>query len=160
MVIQGGSFKGKGGDLKPKEVVSLLLDDDELEKRVRIKVEEEEEKVEKEKGEKGEKTKGKKREGGVIKKESLKKPKIEIKEEENIDIMDDPQPLYDFAGDKMGPKKPKGRGGGKRGRPRGTVRGVGRGESSRKIKQENNYNLDMSSNDATDEVFGFYNQTC
>ena len=41
MVIQGGSFKGKGGDLKPKEVVSLLLDDDEIEKRVRMKVEEE-----------------------------------------------------------------------------------------------------------------------
>jgi len=35
MVIQGGSFKGKGGDLKPKEVVSLLLDDEELEKRYR-----------------------------------------------------------------------------------------------------------------------------
>ena len=33
MVIQGGSFKGKGGDLKPKEVVSLLLDDEEIEKR-------------------------------------------------------------------------------------------------------------------------------
>ncbi len=31
MVIQGGSFKGKstGGELKPKEVVSLLLDEDE-----------------------------------------------------------------------------------------------------------------------------------
>jgi len=33
MVIQGGSFKGKGGDLKPKEVVSLLLDDEEIEKK-------------------------------------------------------------------------------------------------------------------------------
>jgi hypothetical protein len=35
MVIQGGSFKGRTGDLKPKEVVSLLLDDEELEQRVR-----------------------------------------------------------------------------------------------------------------------------
>merc|ERR1712012_815767 len=49
MVIQGGSFKGKSGDLKPKEVVSLLLDDEEIEKRVKVKLEEEEEKVEKEK---------------------------------------------------------------------------------------------------------------
>ena len=155
MVIQGGSFKGKGGDLRPKEVVSLLLDDEEIEKRVRMKVEEEEENLEKEKMEKG---KGKKREGGAVKKESLKKPKIEIKEEIDIDIMEDPQPLYDFAGDKIGPKKSKGRGGGKRGRPRGTVRGVGRGETSKRIKQENN--LDTASNDATDEVFGFYNQTC
>merc|ERR1712013_680716 len=63
MVIQGGSFKGKGGDLKPKEVVSLLLDDDEIEKRVRMKVEEEEE-VEKEKIEKG---KNRKREGAAVK---------------------------------------------------------------------------------------------
>lgn len=155
MVIQGGSFKGKGGDLRPKEVVSLLLDDEEIEKRVRMKVEEEEENMEKEKMERG---KGKKREGGAVKKESLKKPKIEIKEEIDIDIMEDPQPLYDFAGDKIGPKKSKGRGGGKRGRPRGTVRGVGRGETSKRIKQENN--LDTTSNDATDEVFGFYNQTC
>ena len=37
MVIQGGSFKGRSGDLKPKEVVSLLLDDEEIEKRVREK---------------------------------------------------------------------------------------------------------------------------
>ena len=35
MVIQGGSFKGKSGDLKPKEVVSLLLDDEETEKETR-----------------------------------------------------------------------------------------------------------------------------
>ena len=53
MVIQGGSFKGKSGDLKPKEVVSLLLDDEEIEKRVKVKLEEEEEKGGKrEKGEK------------------------------------------------------------------------------------------------------------
>merc|ERR1712130_337889 len=129
---------------------SLLLDDDEIEKRVRMKVEE-----------KAEKGKNRKREGGAMKKEIIKKSKQDINKEENdIDIMDDPQPLYDFAGDKIGPKKTKGRGGGKRGRPRGTVRGVGRGETSRKVKPESNLNLDMASNDATDEVFGFYNQTC
>merc|ERR1711981_625227 len=66
MVIQGGSFKGKGGDLKPKEVVSLLLDDEEIEHRVKVKLEEEEEKIEKEK-EKKEKSKAKKREGAPIK---------------------------------------------------------------------------------------------
>lgn len=33
MVIQGGSFKGKTGELKPKEVVSLLLDDEEMERK-------------------------------------------------------------------------------------------------------------------------------
>merc|ERR1712083_647911 len=85
MVIQGGSFKGKGGDLKPKEVVSLLLDDDEIEKRVRMKVEEEEEKAEKEKKEK---SKAKKREGASMKKENLKKSKVEAKEENNIETMD------------------------------------------------------------------------
>ena len=53
IVIQGGSFKGRSGqaDLKPKEVVSLLLDDEEIEKRVKVKVEEEEEKVSREKTE-------------------------------------------------------------------------------------------------------------
>merc|ERR1711962_992453 len=75
MVIQGGSFKGKSGDLKPKEVVSLLLDDEEIEKRVKVKLEEEEEKVEKEKKEK---SKAKKREAAVIKAEHEKKPKLEI----------------------------------------------------------------------------------
>jgi len=38
LVIQGGSFKGKSADLKPKEVVSLLLEDDEMEKKVKEKV--------------------------------------------------------------------------------------------------------------------------
>jgi len=38
MVIQGGSFKGfnKPGELKPKEVVSLLLEDDEMEKKYKV----------------------------------------------------------------------------------------------------------------------------
>merc|ERR1711962_620439 len=39
MVIQGGSFKGlKQNELKPKEVVSLLLDDDEINRKVQAKV--------------------------------------------------------------------------------------------------------------------------
>jgi len=33
MVIQGRSFMGRSNDLKPKEVVSLLLDDEEIEKK-------------------------------------------------------------------------------------------------------------------------------
>lgn len=38
MVIQGGSFKGsKPGELRPKEVVSLLLDDEELERKYNVK---------------------------------------------------------------------------------------------------------------------------
>ena len=111
MVIQGGSFKGKSGDLKPKEVVSLLLDDEEIEKRVKVKLEEEEEKVEKEKKEK---SKAKKREAAVVKADHEKKPKLEIEvneESNNIDGSvnnDDSKPLYDFDGDKMGPKKAKG----------------------------------------------------
>lgn len=38
MVIQGGSFKGlsKPGELRPKEVVSLLLDDEELERKYNV----------------------------------------------------------------------------------------------------------------------------
>merc|ERR1711981_210891 len=39
MVIHGGSFKGlKQNELKPKEVVSLLLDDDEINRKVKGKV--------------------------------------------------------------------------------------------------------------------------
>ena len=38
MVIQGGSFKGftKPNELRPKEVVSLLLDDEELERKYSV----------------------------------------------------------------------------------------------------------------------------
>lgn len=35
MVIQGRSFMGRVNDLKPKEVVSLLLDDEEIERKYR-----------------------------------------------------------------------------------------------------------------------------
>ena len=39
MVIHGGSFKGlKQNELKPKEVVSLLLDDDEINRKIKGKV--------------------------------------------------------------------------------------------------------------------------
>ena len=127
IVIQGGSFKGRSGqaDLKPKEVVSLLLDDEEIEKRVKVKVEEEEEKVSREKTEI---RKTKKRE--VVDKENgqdggKKKMKVD-NDPKHHQQQGQPRPLFDFAGDKMGPRKVKGRGGGKRGRPRGSGRGQGR----------------------------------
>ena len=133
MVIQGGSFKGAqkaGSDLKPKEVVSLLLDDEEIETRVRMKVEEEQEKTTKEKVEM---RKTRKRDAVDITKDedTMKKVRPDIEEadsEDEDERMADPKPLFDFAGDKIGPKKVKGRGGGKRGRPRGSGRGLGRGE--------------------------------
>ena len=133
MVIQGGSFKGaqkSGSDLKPKEVVSLLLDDEEIETRVRMKVEEEQEKTTKEKVEV---RKTRKRDAADITKEedTVKKVRPDTIEEGDSEDEDerlaaDPKPLFDFAGDKIGPKKVKGRGGGKRGRPRGSGRGQGR----------------------------------
>ena len=129
IVIQGGSFKGRSGqaDLKPKEVVSLLLDDEEIEKRVKVKVEEEEEKVSREKTEM---RKTKKRE--VVDKEngqdSGKKKMKTDNDPKHHQQQGHPRPLFDFAGDKMGPRKVKGRGGGKRGRPRG---GGGRGQLGR-----------------------------
>ena len=128
MVIQGGSFKGKGsGDLKPKEVVSLLLEDEEIEEKLRVKIEEEEERAEKEKVMiKPAKTRKLELEGPSNNITSNKKTKLEVKQELE-EVTEDPRPLYDFAGDKMGPKKVKGRGGGKRGRPRGSGRGGGRG---------------------------------
>ena len=134
MVIQGGSFKGaqkSGSDLKPKEVVSLLLDDEEIETRVRLKeVEEEQEKTTKVTVEV---RKTRKREAADISKDEdiMKKVRPDIEEldsEDEDERMADPKPLFDFAGDKIGPKKMKGRGGSKRGRPRGSARGLGRGE--------------------------------
>ena len=129
MVIQGGSFKGgqrSGGDLKPKEVVSLLLDDEEIETRVKMKVEEEQEKTPKDKVE----TRiTRKREAENTKDEEIvKRVKVNLVElgsDDDEQRLADPKPLFDFAGDKMGPKKVKGRGGGKRGRPRGSGRGRG-----------------------------------
>jgi len=47
MVIQGGSFKGKSSDLKPKEVMSLLLDEEELEQRIKVEKVDKFEKVDK-----------------------------------------------------------------------------------------------------------------
>ena len=160
MVIQGGSFKGKAGDLKPKEVVSLLLDDDEIENRVKVKIEEE---VEKEAKEKMENKKVKKRAGGILNKENGKKAKVDLSEpaSEEDDKAEDPKPLFDFAGDKMGPKKPKGRGGGKRGRPRGSGKGLGRGNQLNHKKgqvQGENFSLETIVNDSAASIFGFYNQ--
>ena len=160
MVIQGGSFKGRGGDLKPKEVVSLLLDDDEIEKRCRLRAEEEDRKEEAKKMQE----KGGKRLAGPVKNKTAKRRRIEeekievveatelnksgdsvIKifnsDESNIDeYHEGPKPLFDFAGDKIGPKKIKGRGAGKRGRPRGANRGTGRGASDTHENLENSLN--------------------
>merc|ERR1719266_1799140 len=87
MVIQGGSFKGKGGDLKPKEVVSLLLDDDEIEKRCKLKVEEEERREEEKKRE------DKKRGGGKNKVHGGKKQKLEegvvAEEDEGEEVLEE-----------------------------------------------------------------------
>ena len=162
MVIQGGSFKGKGGDLKPKEVVSLLLDDEEIEKRVKVKLEEEEEKVEKEKKEK---SKAKKREGTPIKADAEKKPKLEndVNDEPNdVDVnSEESKPLYDFAGDKMGPKKGKGRGVGKRGRPKGGggLKSVGRGGEGLKKGNNNHHEAENGHNILDEETVGLYSQT-
>ena len=158
IVISGGSFKGKSGDLKPKEMVSLLLDDEEIEKKVKIKLEEEEEKVEKEKKDKN---KARKREGGPVKKpKSEKKPKLEDTDEADVDIgnSDDPKLLYDFAGDKMGPKKSKGQGAGKRGRPkvpnsRPMKGGVRKGAGGQKDELREN------GLEAAGGSLGFYTQT-
>jgi len=157
IVIQGGSFKGKGGDLKPKEVVSLLLDDEEIEKRVKVKLEEEEEKVEKEKKDKN---KGRKREATAVKKESEKKPKLEEEDEElqvASEFSEDPKLLYDFAGDSIGPKKTKGRGISKRGRPRSGPKAAGRGE---KMKGKgDNQDAKVNGQIIPEDSFGFYTQT-
>merc|ERR1712226_1079213 len=110
-------------------------------------------------GEKREKSKAKKREGAAVKKETEKRLKVE---DENVGVNrepgEDPKSLYDFAGDKMGPKKPKGRGGGKRGRPRGSLRGTGRGETVKRIKVDH---VDVQENgeETSEETFGFYNLT-
>ena len=135
MVIQGGSFKGgqkSGSDLKPKEVVSLLLDDEEIESRVRMKVEEEQEKtVAKDKVEVRKTARKREADKATEEEDNVKKVRPEIEEgdseEEDERLGPDPRPLLDFAGDKMGPKRLKGRGGGKRGRPRGSGRGLARG---------------------------------
>ena len=160
MVIQGGSFKGKAGDLKPKEVVSLLLDDDEIENRVKVKIEEE---VEKETEKKKENKKAKKRTGGNLNKENGKKARVEEEESgtEGEDRSEDPKSLFDFAGDKMGPKKAKGRGGGKRGRPRGSGKGLGRRDKLNQKKSQgkgDNFSLESLVNDSSGNIFGFYNQ--
>ena len=124
MVIQGGSFKGKSGDLKPKEVVSLLLDDEETEKKIREKMEEDE---------KQENNKmGKKRTGTEIKAviNEIKKPKNETV---NCKKLDNNGQLVDFAGDKIGPQKLKSKGFGKRGRPKGSGRAT--------VKQQQKYKM-------------------
>ena len=82
-----------------------------------------------------------KREASATSKENgFKKMKLEDNEESDGDVMvndEDPKPLLDFAGDKMGPKKSKSKVGGKRGRPKGSGKTPGK-EKHEKIKKNSN----------------------
>ncbi len=140
MVIQGGSFKGgsKGDHLKPREVVSLLLDDEEIEQKYLAKQE----------------TAKKRSADSSTCKKNAKRPKAsDLEEEEEVDVVTDSgensmdtlllppldydsavdssssrdptrpsSPLTDFTGETLGPKRKRGLGGGggRRGRPRGS----------------------------------------
>ena len=171
MVIQGGSFKGlKQNELKPKEVVSLLLDDDEINRKVQAKISGTDSqtdgesnnsspKLNKKKskakrklndyddvnGKNGENSKsiGDHEENNLTKRLKLEQDQSSnnsytegfvdiVGEEEDkfesslastlsngktIENSRSTSPIFDFLGEKMGPKKPKGRTGGKRGRP-------------------------------------------
>ena len=141
MVIQGGSFKGKTNELKPKEVVSLLLDDEEIEGKYKALADKAEEE-----GDAGANNaasnKGKKR----PRKESMDETaSVPVTDDESnsmaiVDVGGDstpssrdatrpPSPIFDFMGEKLGPKRSRRGAGGKRGRPRGTPkRGVSREE--------------------------------
>ena len=109
-------------------------------------------------------SKAKKRDGAPIKAESEKKPKVEneVNEEGNdidADVNgEDSKPLYDFAGDKMGPKKGKGRGAGKRGRPRGALKSIGRGGEGLK-KGSNNHEAENGHSLLDEDSLGFLTQT-
>eukprot|EP00094_Tigriopus_californicus_P007060 TCALIF_06798-PA protein Name:"Similar to Ino80 Putative DNA helicase Ino80 (Drosophila melanogaster)" AED:0.17 eAED:0.18 QI:0/0/0/0.75/1/0.87/8/0/1427 len=142
MVIQGGSFKGKPGELKPKEVVSLLLDDDEIEKKYRDK----EAEINHDISDSPLPTKKRRPSESLEPEPNAKKPKFEdslfnIDDTSqlsvdspgltiDVDAMSDvtssrgptrPQsPIFDFMGEKLGPKRSKRGTGGKRGRPRGS----------------------------------------
>lgn len=142
MVITGGSFKGKQGELKPKEVASLLLDDEEIEKKYKSKTGE-----------------------GETNGENVK-PEAAAPDDSLLSVIDDvsqmssdcsmsvdvdgnsqppsrdrtrpPSPLVDFLGEKIGPKRltkrssaGSGGGTGKRGRPRGAKRGLDREEQQK-----------------------------
>ena len=170
MVIQGGSFKGlKQSELKPKEVVSLLLDDDEINRKVQAKITGSDSLTDGELNSslKSNKAKNKAKrklndqnnenhkEGETVKNLELKEEnsltkrlKLEQDESSNysytegfVDIEGEEEdkfensctstlsngkatensrptsPIFDFLGEKMGPKKPKRGTGAKRGRP-------------------------------------------
>lgn len=138
MVIQGGSFKGKGGnELKPKEVVSLLLDDEEMERKMVAKIQDED---------KTSKKRPAKSEDKELKKVKLEEDFMSGLDDSNSAMSFDnlsfltgaesseevmtsaptsrdptrpPSPLVDFMGEKIGPKRQKRSTGGKRGRPKG-----------------------------------------
>ena len=175
MVIQGGSFKGgapaaqssSADQLRPKEVVSLLLDDEEIEQRY----------LAKQKEMKRPPPGG----GGVASAGEAKKIKLEVdreEEEEEVDVVESgensldaglfpfldsdhsspaaataasssreqtrpPSPLLDFMGESLGPKRQRkralrgGRGPGKRGRPRGSAAKTAAGSARPPVAQEN-----------------------
>ncbi|XP_040576365.1 chromatin-remodeling ATPase INO80 isoform X2 [Lepeophtheirus salmonis] len=125
MVIQGGSFKGKNEQLKPNEVVCLLLDDEETERRYNAR-----------RGEESsiqEQQKTSKRKKEEIPETPTKKIKTDDEapciDDDNCSSSSEPLPLFDFLGEKLGPKKTKRGTGNKRGRPRVTPNIAGRGES-------------------------------
>ncbi len=131
MVIQGGSFKGgmtaKGDHLKPKEVVSLLLDDEEIERKYRAKADAPATKRLRQDEES---------DASLM---SLSDVDVEGSQPASRDRTRPPSPLLDFMGEKIGPKRQKrgggsggGGSGGKRGRPRGSKRGLDR-EQQEKI---------------------------
>ena len=126
MVIQGGSFKGKPGELKPKEVVSLLLDDEEIERKY---------KTQQENSKRKELKRTSSRDNSQ---DDVKRIKIEAEfADESQMSMDSfgfefessapssreatrpPSPLVDFLGENIGPKRLLKRGSGsRRGRPK------------------------------------------
>lgn len=139
MVIQGGTFKGKQGELKPKEVVSLLLDDDEIGNKYEALASQTEEEDAETKPAHAQKR---------PRKEEAKSEELaaQVMDEDSNSLVIDvggggdstpssrdttrpPSPLFDFMGEKLGPKRARRGTGGKRGRPRVTpTRGVTREE--------------------------------
>ena len=128
MVIQGGSFKGygkQGDQLKPKEVVSLLLDDDEIERKYKAKADKAAEVTIPEGDNEDSSDAG----GAVSSSENVDSGS----QASSRDRTRPPSPLLDFMGEKIGPKRSKkaSSGSSKRGRPRGTKRGLDREEQQR-----------------------------
>lgn len=139
MVIQGGTFKGlKPGELKPKEVVSLLLDDEEIERKYQAKAAAEEKTRQEEAAKKNVEVKKRNSQpqtpsvaSDEVSNDGSKRIKLEdessvdgwVSEDSMLDvdgtttsgntsrdITRPTSPLLDFVGDTIGPKKVKGGG--------------------------------------------------